>query len=116
VIWQILGDNKRENVQRDSLNYTGQKVLRKLREMSSPYVNSLHVGAKDRKYQAWQRNALSFPLVSDGFIDQKFIYIHANPVKAGLCTYPWECNIRVLIFIAEDKSSRVADSVGETCV
>jgi putative transposase len=48
------------------------------------------VGARDRKYQVWERNALSFPLISHGVINQKFDYIHMNPVKAGLCKFPWD--------------------------
>jgi putative transposase len=90
VIWQTLGEHKRENVQRDFMKYTGQQILRRLREIDSPYVSALHVGAKDRKYQVWERNGLSFSLVSYGVIDQKFNYIHMNPVNAGLCRYPWD--------------------------
>jgi hypothetical protein len=72
------------------MKYTGQQILRGLREIDSPYVSALHVGAKDRKYQVWERNGLSFSLVSHGVIDQKFNYIHMNPVNARLCRYPWE--------------------------
>jgi len=86
--WQMMGDHKRENVQRDFLKYTGQRIVNHLREIQSPLVNELHVGAKDRKYQVWERNALSVSLESDHFFFQKFNYIHNNPVVAGLCRYP----------------------------
>jgi putative transposase len=90
IIWQMLGENLREDVQRDFLKYTGQQILRKFKSENSPLLSELLVNAKDRKYQVWERNAFSFPLVTHQVIDQKFNYIHANPVKAGLCTHPWE--------------------------
>jgi len=85
VIWQMLGDHQRENVQRDFLKYTGQQILRVLREGSSPLLKDLAVNAEDRKYQVWERNSLAIPLWSDTVIWQKVAYIHDNPVKAGLC-------------------------------
>jgi putative transposase len=87
LIWQMLGDHKRESVQRDFLKYTGQQMLAKLREINSSLVNELYIGAKDRKYQVWERNALSLTLESDRFFFQKLEYIHQNPVSAGLCRY-----------------------------
>jgi putative transposase len=88
MVWQILGDHQRANVQRDFLKYTGQQILRRLEEIKSPLLSELQVNAKDRKFQAWERNALSIPLYSDRFFMQKLDYIHRNPVEAGLCKYP----------------------------
>jgi putative transposase len=88
VIWQMLGDHKREHVQRDFLKYTSQRILRKLRDEKSPLHEALLVDLKDRKYQVWQRNSLGIPLWSDKVIWQKLEYIHYNPVSAGLCLRP----------------------------
>ncbi len=52
--------------------------------------DGLLVRSKDRKYKVRERNPLSIPLWSAQVIDQKLEYIHYNPVKAGLCKYPWE--------------------------
>ena len=41
----------------------------------------LYVGAKDRKFQLWERNPLSVPLLSQSVVEQKIIYIHNNPVR-----------------------------------
>jgi putative transposase len=90
LIWQMLGDHKREDVQRDFLKYTGQQILKLLRNEESMVLKDLLVQSKDRKYQVWERNSLSVPLWSGPVIDQKLEYIHCNPVKAGLCKYPWE--------------------------
>ena len=43
------------------------------------------VEAKDRKYQFWERNALSVDIMSETVFLQKLNYIHKNPVKANLC-------------------------------
>ncbi len=46
--------------------------------------------AADREYQFWERNALSVDLFTDKIFDQKFNYIHENPIqeKWMLATYP----------------------------
>jgi hypothetical protein len=58
MIWQILGDHKREDVQRDFLKFTGQQILKVLRNENSALQNDLIVNAKDRKRQVWERNSL----------------------------------------------------------
>ncbi len=88
LIWQMIGDHKREEVQRDFLKYTGQQILKHLRNENSELQKELLVQAKDRKYQVWQRNSLGVPLWSPGVFNQKLEYIHYNPVKAGLCKHP----------------------------
>src|SRR5687767_270245 len=51
LIWQMLGNNKREAVQRDFLKYTAQQILKILHKEKSPFLEKLLVHAKDRKYQ-----------------------------------------------------------------
>lgn len=90
MIWQMQGEHKRDDVQRDFLKYTGQQILKHLRKGQSQWLKELFVGAKDRKYQVWESNALSIPLYSEQFFFQKLEYIHNNPVRAGLCRYAEE--------------------------
>ena len=85
LIWQMHGDHRREDVQRDFLKYTSQQILKALRQGNSPMLKALLVEAKDRKYQVWERNSLSIALWSPKVFDEKLEYIHNNPVKAGLC-------------------------------
>jgi REP element-mobilizing transposase RayT len=87
LIWQMLGDHKRRDVQRDFLKFTAQQILVKLQSGNSPLRNELQVNKADRKFQVWQRNALAIPLWTDKVIWQKLEYIHANPVHAGLCRH-----------------------------
>lgn len=88
MIWQMLGEHKREDVQRDFLKFTSQQILKHLRNEHAMLQKRLVVDAKDRKHQVWKRNSLSIPLWSDRVFTQKLDYIHNNPVKARLCIYP----------------------------
>lgn len=88
LIWQVLGDHKRDDVQRDFLKFTSQQILKILRNERSDMQEKLLVQSKDRKYQVWERNSLGVPLWSPQVFWQKLEYIHYNPVKAGLCEYP----------------------------
>ncbi len=88
LIWQMLGEHKREDVQRDFLKFTGQQILKHLRNEKSGLLQELLVQAKDRKYQVWERNSLGIPLWTDKVLLQKLDYVHDNPVKAGLCELP----------------------------
>ena len=84
----MLGDHKRDDVQRDFLKYTGQQILKLLRNDDSPVLRQLLVHAKDRKHQVWERNSLGIPLWTAQVFEQKLEYIHHNPVTAGLCKLP----------------------------
>ncbi|MBX2894062.1 MAG: transposase [Cyclobacteriaceae bacterium] len=88
LIWQVLGEHKREDVQRDFLRFTAQQLLKQLRNEKSELLSKLQVNTKDRTYQVWQRNSLSIELRSAKVFLQKLEYIHNNPVKAGLCALP----------------------------
>ena len=90
LIWQMLGDHKRDDVQRDFLKYTGQQILKQLRNDDSPMLKELLVHAKDRNHQVWERNSLGVPLWTAQVFEQKLEYIHYNPVTAGLCRLPEE--------------------------
>ncbi len=88
LIWQVLGEHNREEVQRDFLRFTAQQILKQLRNEKSELLSKLQVNTKDRKYQVWQRNSLGIELRSTKVFLQKLEYIHNNPVKAGLCALP----------------------------
>jgi len=85
MIWQMVGDHLRENVQRDFLKFAGQQILKRLRNINSNLLPTLLVQAMDRKYQVWERNSLGIALWSSDVFIQKLNYIHTNPVRAGLC-------------------------------
>jgi REP element-mobilizing transposase RayT len=90
LIWHVIYPNKREDVQRDFLGYTAKAIIRLLKAYDMVAMHDHYVNAKDRKYQVWERNALSVDIWSEDVLKQKLDYIHNNPVKAGYCAYPEE--------------------------
>jgi len=81
LIWQILAPHKRENVQRDFLKYTAQRIKRDLKIHHKAILAHFYVGACDRTYQFWERNPLSIDLYSLVVLVQKMNYIHLNPIQ-----------------------------------
>lgn len=98
LIWQIAGDHKKEDVQRDFLKFTSQQIIKILRNEKSALLEELFVDAIDRKHQVWQRNSLSIPIWTDAVMWQKIDYIHKNPVKAGLSDYPQDYHYSSALF------------------
>jgi len=88
IIWQIRPENRCEDVQRDFLKFTAQKIRFDLKDNHPKELSKFEVNLKDRKYQFWQRNPLSVELYSQSVFRQKLEYIHWNPVKAGICLTP----------------------------
>ena len=85
IIWQIVHPHLEADVQRDFLRYTSQMMLKDMRNNNPDLLEQFRVDAKDRKYQVWERNALSVPLRTEAVVEQKVAYIHQNPVRARLC-------------------------------
>ena len=88
LIWEFVYPHKREDVQRDFLKYTAQMIIKGLRNDHPELLLELYVGAKDRKYQVWERNPLSVDVYSEEALRTKLDYLHHNPVKANLCLQP----------------------------
>lgn len=88
LLWQIRPGQARPAVQRDFLKFTAQQIKLDLYRHQPEILKHFLVSAKDRKYQIWERNALSVSIWSAPVFDQKLAYIHQNPVRAGLCMSP----------------------------
>ena len=87
-IWQMNVGIKRENLRRDFLKFTAQKIERDLREYHPAVLSRFLVNACDRRYQFWERNALSVEIFSERVLKQKLRYIRENPGRAALCRFP----------------------------
>jgi putative transposase len=88
LVWQMKAGSKPQDVQRDFLKFTGQQMKQDLLVNHPQVLEQFRVNAPDRRYQFWERNALSVELRSEKVLVQKLDYIHDNPVRAGLCTLP----------------------------
>lgn len=90
MIWQIMGDHKREYIQRDFLRFTAPQILKNLRNLNSTLLEELMADAKDRRHQVWERNSDCCWKNTNNGREQKVEYIHSNPVRARICTLPEE--------------------------
>ena len=86
--WKVQEGHRKENVQRDFLKFTGQRIKADLLRNHPKVLPQFVVDAKDRKYQFWERSSLSVDLFSEAVFLQKLEYVHSNPVRAGLYEYP----------------------------
>ena len=87
-IWKMNAGIRRENLQRDFLKFTAQKIEKDLKKCHPVVLSHFLVSASDRKYQFWERNALSIEIWSEKVLRQKLLYLHENPVRAGVCRFP----------------------------
>ncbi len=85
LLWRVSEGHKRENVQRDFLKFTAQQILKQLKIIDPGLYKDLWTALSDREYQVWARHSLNVPIWSPAVWRQKLGYIHANPVRAGLC-------------------------------
>ena len=95
LIWHIVDGHRRQDVQRDFLKYTAQRIKG---VMGGKDLESFRVNAADRQYQIWERNPLSVELFSEKVLVQKLQYVHWNPVKAGLVEWPWQYRYSSALF------------------
>ena len=79
LIWQIQAGHERQDVQRDFLKFTAQQIRFDMKANHPDWLMDFKVGAKDRQYQFWERNALSIDVYSKPVFMQKMQYIHHNP-------------------------------------
>ena len=98
IIWQLQAGVKREDVQRDFLRYTAQRIKKDMMINHSDNIKEFFVNAKDRKYQFWERNLLSVEIWSEKVFLEKLKYIHENPVRAGICRWPDEYKYSSALF------------------
>ena len=105
LLWRIQDGHLREDVQRDFLRFTSQQMLKALRNSENKLMQSFYVGAKDRKYQIWERNSFSIELWTEDVFLQKLEYIHQNPVRANLCFLPEEYYYSSALFYLTEKNS-----------
>lgn len=85
---------------RDLKKFTSKKIVAAIADKEQPesrrgwmlwiFKQAGEANSKNKDYQFWQQGNHPIELISNKFIDQKLLYIHMNPVKAGLVDEPWE--------------------------
>lgn len=71
LLWHIIYPHQSADVQRDFLRFTSQMMIKDMRNNNRELLESFRVDAKDRKYQIWERNALTIPLHTEVVVEQK---------------------------------------------
>ena len=80
-LWRLKEPHKQEEVQRDFLKFTAQKIKEDL-IVNHPAVLPLFISTQsDRKYQFWERRAYSAVISTRASLEQRLDYIHLNPVQ-----------------------------------
>jgi len=90
LIWQIKGDVHVPNVKRSFFTRTAQSFKSDLKKYHPDVLPYFKSSQADRNYHFWERRPLGKDLFTDNVFDQKFNYIHQNPVVAGLCNFEEE--------------------------
>ena len=98
MIIQATDERSVSDILRDLKTFTSKAIIKKLEsEKPDGYIKILdrfeEAGKslkRIKKYKVWQDGNHAEWLYSNWFIKQKLNYIHNNPVKAGLCSEPWE--------------------------
>jgi len=88
LIWQPAFGLTLPEIQLSFMKYTAQQLKRSMEINGHRMMDSFLVNKEDRTYQIWKRRPLSIELRTAAVFDQKLVYIHYNPVKAGLCINP----------------------------
>ena len=98
LIWQPLAGQTLSSIQLSFIKFTAQKIKFALALDNPTLLEQCKVNKTDRQYQIWKRKPLTIELSSEKIFLQKLEYIHYNPDKAGLCTYPEEYHFSSALF------------------
>lgn len=98
MIMQATGERSVSDILRDLKTFTSKAIIRKLESEKPAGYDIILARFKEagqqlkriERYKVWKDGNHAECLYSNGFIKQKLNYIHNNPVKAGLCSEPWE--------------------------
>jgi putative transposase len=85
-------------IMRDFKKFTSKKVIETIKEIPESRREWMldrfeFAGRFDKRitnYKFWQEGTHPMEIFSDKFIKQKLVYIHENPVKAGIVWEAWQ--------------------------
>jgi putative transposase len=84
IIWQFDDEKFFWEYQRDAHKFMAKSIIGSLKNEKNSYLlNQIEVNAADRKYQVWERDALSKEVLTEPFFMQKLNYTHNNPCRTN---------------------------------
>ncbi|MDB5112537.1 MAG: transposase [Mucilaginibacter sp.] len=84
ILWCKQPEWLNKNVQQHFSKFTAQQFKFSLLNNSAD-IDSYKSTQNDREYQFWERRPYKATMYNRKVLEEKLDYIHANPVKAGLC-------------------------------
>ena len=87
LIWQAEHGYHLKDVQTSFKKFTSSQFLKLTKAENN---EAYKVSSADRSHHFWKRNLLGTELFTPEVFEQKMIYIHENPVRAGICRFPEE--------------------------
>ncbi len=79
-IYQIKDPYSNSKIKHTLLSFTAKEILSQLGALKEYFL----VNKENKKYQVWKSPSLSVEIQGNKFFNQKFNYIHLNPIRAGL--------------------------------
>lgn len=97
MIIQAAGTYTVSEILRDLKKFTSRTIVRKLEEekpegymeMLRQFFEAGKSLKRIKKYKVWQDDNMAKLIYSNKFLYEKLNYIHVNPVKDGMCNFPW---------------------------
>lgn len=112
ILSQIQDGYERGAVQRNFLKFVSQTIKRDLEKNHPKVFKKFYVGAKDRKYQFWERNPLSIDLFTKEVFIIRWNTFITIPWWQDYACIPNTINIRRQSFIKAARMSLVFSHIG----
>ncbi|MBI5403959.1 MAG: transposase [Ignavibacteriae bacterium] len=89
----ICRSDNLSNIFRSIKSYTAKKIIEKLKadgklNLLNMFEENKRKGKKVSQYQIWQEGFMPKEILSEKMFNQKLLYIHYNPVEAGIVDNP----------------------------
>jgi putative transposase len=81
MLWEMLELNGKENPYESFLKYTAHQFQKLLKSSNSEEYKLYNVDEVTRKQRYWKRDPLAIRILSREMAQQKFEYIHNNPLQ-----------------------------------
>jgi putative transposase len=88
IIWRKQDNWIEKNVQQQFLKFTAQQIKFNLLDTDPFQLLNFKSTQLDRKFHFWERRPFKSRIYTREILEQKLVYIHYNPVRAGLCLFP----------------------------
>ena len=83
LLWRKQDEALEKSVQQQFLKYTAQQIKFKLVQNHPAELEKYKSTQADRQYHFWERRPYKATMFTRAVLEEKLVYIHFFPVKAG---------------------------------